>query len=359
MRVREELQAGVFLLIGLVLIMASVFIIGKERSIFTEQYDFYAVFDDVAGLAEGAPVRLGGITVGRVKEINFSEDITDPKIHVVFSVSEDFLPRIRKDSTATIQSQGLLGDKYLSLSVGHDIQQLLPGAQIKAVPPADISEVISKASEIARDTSDIAEQVRLTLQDFRVTAFDDLKKSLKNVSEITKELKEGKGLLHNLIYSGEGGDIPKHLEKLSSELSKLAEAVNKKDGILHALVYKEEGKETIDAVMRAANDFSSSAKQLNILLTEINKGKGLLHEAIYGKVSKELTKTIEDLSETAANLRQASESLAEGRGTLGALLVDSSLYNQAVELLGGAKRSVLLRSAIRSALKKQERDRKR
>ena len=92
----NELQAGLFVTFGVFLFIIIVWMLGQDRQIFERQEHYTATFKDVQGLSEGAPIRLGGITVGRVDKIGFSKNITDPLIYVDLLVSSKYLERIRK-----------------------------------------------------------------------------------------------------------------------------------------------------------------------------------------------------------------------------------------------------------------------
>ena len=85
-------------------------------------------------------------------------------------------------------------------------------------------------------------------------------------------------------------------------------------------------------------------------MDEVRHGNGLLHGLIYGEETGELGKMSKLLNRILENLDKASTSLAKGSGTLGALLMDSTLYDNMIEVTDDAKRSLLLRSAIRSTL---------
>src|SRR5690606_4913443 len=100
----------------------------------------------------------------------------------------------------------------------------------------------------------------------------------------------------------------------------------------------------------AAEKAAVTAEQLNEILVEIEEGNGTMNSLIYGESPEGVDEILARLSNTAKNLEIASEALAQGGGTLGALLVDSSLYDNLVEVTDGAKRSYILRSAIRRSL---------
>ncbi len=306
----NEIQTGMFVAIGLFLFALSVFTLGKERQIFEEQASYFASFSDVKGLSKGAPVRLGGIAIGRVSEIGFSKDLSDPLVHVELLVNESYLDRIRKDSLVTIETQGLLGDRFLSISAGTG-DQLLPGGLVQAKEQGDIAETLTRASKIIDNAKDISELVTKVLQEFREDTLKDINKAAKSIAAIAKGIESGDGLAHEMVFAK----------------SKVGE------GLVQSL--------------------TASAKSLENILKEMEVGNGLMHQLVYEGTDEPLDGVAKKISKTVDNLYQASEALSRGSGTIGALMVDSSLYDNLVEVTDGAKRSFILRQAIRSSLEQQ------
>jgi len=351
---RSEFQAGLFIVVGLLFMFATIFTLGQERQIFARQEQYFAYFDDVKGLSTGAPIRLGGITIGRVEQISFSKDLKDTRVRVTMLINEEYLERLREDSAVSIETQGLLGDRMLRISSGTKIKQLLPGAELKTQETGDISEILASAGKVAQDVSKISQSVNLSLEQFQQETMTELSTVVKNLAEITSHIKEGDGTLHRLIYSeSKGEDILQNLEYTSTSLRKILGEVENGEGLLHTLIYDPQGGETIKSFSRASENIANSAEHISELAREIREGKGLLNAAIYGDSPEGVDEILLRLSETAENLQTASAALAQGGGTLGALLVDSSLYDNLVEVTDGAKRSFILRSAIRSSLSEE------
>jgi len=348
---RAEFQAGLFIAVGLFFMVITIFTLGKERQIFARQELYYAYFDDVKGLSSGAPIRLGGITIGRVDRISFSRDFKDTRVKVAMLINEEYLERLREDSTVSIETQGLLGDRMLSISSGTQIKQLLPGAEIKAESTGDFSEILASAGKISQEVSQISQSVSLSLEEFQQETMGNLSVVMKNLAEITSQIKEGDGTLHKLIYSEtKGEDILKNIEETSKSLKEIIEQVQTGEGLLHSLIYDPKGAESVESFTRASSNLATSAEHISELAREIREGQGLLNSLIYGESPEGVDQIFERLAETAKNLQIASEALAQGGGTLGALLVDSSLYDNLVEVTDGAKRSFILRSAIRRSM---------
>jgi phospholipid/cholesterol/gamma-HCH transport system substrate-binding protein len=138
MAVPREIKVGAFVLAGLIVVGLVIFLIGEERQLFSSKVEYKTSFEDVEGLRRGSPVRMGGVDVGTVSRVAYSEDAKDTTIYVLLSITEGESMRIRKDSRATIESKGLLGDKMVVITVGKPTQpRLEPGGVIPSERGAD------------------------------------------------------------------------------------------------------------------------------------------------------------------------------------------------------------------------------
>ncbi len=273
MRSSSEIKAGLFLIAGLLVFILGIWLLGQEREVFSKKAEFYTNFKNVQGLSRGAPVRLSGITIGKVEEIGFSEKSDESSVHLTLSISDSYLPRLKTDSVISIQTQGLLGDKFLSIHPGNSNQPLLVGATLESRELKDVADTLQRASTIINRTAQISEEVNKVIEDFRENTLGHITTTSENLAAITTEIRNGSGLMHNLIYS-------------KDEAAKISAA-------------------------------------------------------------------FDDLKEMAESLNKSAKALSQGSGTLGALLIDASLYDNLVEVTDQAKRNFLLKSAIRMSLKDQ------
>ncbi len=357
MKLRNEVKAGGFVLVSLVLLGALVLVMGRERQIFAKQSKFYAFFKDVRGLSAGAPVRMGGIPVGRVDKVGFSNDPQDTQVRVTILVNDDYLDRIRRDSLVLIDTQGLLGDRFVSLTSGVDPTRVSPGNQLASQEIADLQQVMQRAHSAVENTSEITERINQALEGLSPETFRNIASASQSVAEIFKAIKNEEGFIHRLIYSeAEGKKLISSITETSKDISDLSHEIRNGRGVLHALVYSDGGDRAVQRLFDASDSVASASDNLSALLLQAKNGKGLLHDLVYtevdpGVVAKRIEQVLIALATMATNLKTASESLVQGTGTLGALLVDPKLYDNLVEVTDGAKRSFILRQAIRSSLK--------
>src|SRR5262245_22294259 len=113
----REVRLGLFITLTLAMLFGAVFFIGDKKTLFTSTYGVRAQFENVAGLNEGADVRVGGIHKGTVKKIELPKQ-PDGKVTVLMELQSATRDVVRKDSKASIKSEGLLGDKYVEIAFG-------------------------------------------------------------------------------------------------------------------------------------------------------------------------------------------------------------------------------------------------
>src|SRR6187551_2216205 len=108
-------KLGMFVTIGLVLFMGTIYFVGKQKNLFGSTFTLQSQFKTVTGLKVGNNVRFSGINVGTVSEITL---ITDSTVAVKLTIKEEVRRFIKTDAKASIGSDGLMGDKVLTISPG-------------------------------------------------------------------------------------------------------------------------------------------------------------------------------------------------------------------------------------------------
>ena len=117
---RHEIKVGALILIGLAVTIFAILSVTQQRGLFQDRYQLKIHMSRVNGLQTGAPVRLAGVRVGSVVKVEFTKNTLDPIIEVVIEVEKKVQQRIRKDSEAHIGTLGLLGDKFIGITMAFD-----------------------------------------------------------------------------------------------------------------------------------------------------------------------------------------------------------------------------------------------
>lgn len=228
----RELRLGIFILAALLIFGAGIFWIGNSQFRFSSTYRLTADFKTVAGLENGAPVRVGGVHVGTVHAIILPTR-PDRKVRVEMDMKGDSQGVIRKDSMAFIRTEGLLGDQYVEISFGSPgTPGVKNGDTIGAEPPLEISDMMKKASGIL----DVAQQ-----------AMQNVDQTTGNLEAITSKLNDGKGSVGALLNSR---TMYQHVNEAAANLQEDTEAL--KHNFLLKGFFKKRGYEDADELKENA-----------------------------------------------------------------------------------------------------------
>jgi phospholipid/cholesterol/gamma-HCH transport system substrate-binding protein len=141
-------RLGAFIVATLLILAVGVFIIGSREYIFGSTYQLKAQFDNVAGLAAGADVQVGGVHSGTVRSVALPHQPGE-KVTVFMDLDKATHEIIKQDSLASIETEGLLGNQYLAISFGSAGQgEVRNGDTIASLPPLQMSELLKKTSGI-------------------------------------------------------------------------------------------------------------------------------------------------------------------------------------------------------------------
>src|SRR5215510_14722861 len=306
-----QLRIGAFILVSLVVFFAIVYLLGARARYFESKYELVAEFNEVAGLIEGATVRLAAVQIGRVTSVVLSPS-PGGKVRVTMRVPRRFHERIRQNSEARIATQGLLGEKIVDITTGSpDAPPLAPGGTLASQEPQEMSRMFAEGASTLRSVSELASTLRDAAERLdKGGAFDDIGAAVKSARRITDEVEKGKGWLHVLVF-----EEPESLHRLNALLASTQRLIDKAesgDNAVSTLLSTESGKSArallsaLDALGRAAEKPSPSDGLLPTLL----------FDPAYRPVAR-------DLQVLTQNFREISERLARGEGVLGGMLQDS------------------------------------
>ena len=354
---KREVKVGIFVILGLIVAGAIIFIVGDERRVFDRHFVLNASFTDVVGIKPGAPVRMGGIDVGSVKSVGFGEDPKDKKLHVKFEVVESAHGRIRDDSIVTISNKGLLGDKMLEITQGTEGRPVIvDGGEIKSEQPEDLQKYLTKANEIL----ELAKQVLENLKTVSGTAADkdvqaDLKGAVSSIRKLLGDAAANDGFVHRLLTDPKMADhlddvfvearnTGRSFDRVAGELRALLAQVKQGPGLAHTLLYSKDGDKILESIVKTSDELEKT-------MEAIRTGKGAAHEIIYGDNGGEVTA---NLAKMSADLKDIVADIKAGKGTIGALVVDPSVYEDVKSILGNIDRNEVLRALVRYTIKQDE-----
>ncbi len=279
--------------IGLSFIVALVlFIWGfnflKGNDIFGKETVYFSEYYQVNGLVKANPVMINGLRVGKVKDIYFNPDMSG-RIIVSFTLSNDF--PVPVNSVARIFSSDLMGSKAIDLVLGDSKQFAHDGDTVKSQVEAGLmAEVNAQVQPIKKKAEDLLASMDTLVVAFQSifneSARDNLKESFNNIRMTFENLENATGNIDNLVVTESG--------RISSILIRL-------DSL--ALILSQ-NKQNFDQIISNFRSISDSLAQSNIPATFSN------------------------INTTVADMQKLLSSIEQGKGTLGQLMVNDSLYNQ-------------------------------
>src|ERR1700691_1081217 len=214
-------RLGAFIIATLAILVAGIFIIGDRQFLFSNTYRLKTQFSTVVGLDEGAEVRVGGVHSGSVRKIGLPKSPTD-KITVLMDVQRSTHDIIKQDSVAAIQTEGLLGNEYVSISFGSaQGQNVRDGDTITSQPPLVIADLIAK-TDVILDSSK--------------AAIDNTTVATANLKSITRKIDDGQGTIGELIND----------KKMYTELDQTT--VGMRDTVVHAQAGVADFQENMEAL---------------------------------------------------------------------------------------------------------------
>lgn len=349
-----EIKVGIFVALALAGFVTMIVVLGSEDALFEERYALRARFGDVNGLRVGAAVFLAGMDCGLVSNVEFPGKLSDQTVHVSMSIRKACRERIRGDSVASISSQGLLGDKLVSISVGSEERSVMvEGSWLESTDPAELTDFLDDGKEIVATVKSIVEKIDTALgSEDGEGAGKSVLAILQSVRDILAEMEGGEGLIHALVYDkkivGSVKGTLASLDATADDFQAVIAEIKEGDGFVHNLVYEDE---ITPKLVSLVENLNGTGQRIDLLVKEIQEGDGLIHDLVYTDQGQSM---LADLKDVSADIKDIVASTKRGEGTIGGLLIDPSIYQDVKTLLGKAQRNKILKAYVRDTLRRNE-----
>lgn len=273
----SQLKIGILGVAGLALAAMLIIAVGGQGGFAWQRYALKTRFPDIAGLKTGAVVRVAGVDVGKVTDIQFA----GAEVEVTLEVNEAQQERITEQSRASIGSLSLLGEPLIIISPSSEGRRLVDGDFIPSEPAA--AGIASMAAPIEA--------------------------GVKEATALLQDIRSGKGTVGKLMTDEA---LYREFNALLGSAEGLIAGINRGQGTLGKLARDE----------AAYRELNASLANLNAMTRRIRAGEGSLGRLLNDDA---LAKS---LSQTANNFDQISSKLNAGEGTAGRLLTDKALYDR-------------------------------
>ncbi|MGK9475335.1 MlaD family protein [Melioribacter sp. OK-6-Me] len=315
----EGARLGLFIFIGTVLLVISIFLIGNRENLFTSTIEIRTYFDQIEGLKPGAPVRLSGYDIGSVSNISLVGG-KDGNVEVVMRIDNDLVHFIRLDSEASIETEGLVGKKIVTISPGSADQPVIKnGGIIKSKNPLNLSVImeqtestISYLKDLTKDLAEIVAKVNKgegtigkIVNDDRLyeSAVSITKNADRSLTQVTKRLTDVSDIIVEM--TGSIKSIISNVDSAIYDVKRVVDKVDRGEGVLGVLVSDQKMADSLKQVISNLTRTSDEARMATSSLYENMEAlkhnwlfKGYFEERGYwNKVEyeKEIEKRIEEL----------------------------------------------------------------
>jgi phospholipid/cholesterol/gamma-HCH transport system substrate-binding protein len=323
-----EVKVGALILVAMGILGAFILVMGGLT--FEKTYPLFVDFDNPGGLLTGAAVRIGGVKVGSVKQLEFLGGKIDPKtgrrvlVRATLNVQERVKDSVHSDAEFFVTSQGVLGEQFLSIEPGSPEKPPLgEGVEVKGIDPPRLDLFLAKAYE---------------LLDTTVNGINNNRETIGEIVDNTAGLLKGL----NFIVSGNRERIERtiaNIEDITVETKQLAHdaRVNYIDNpkILQTV------DNLTDLAARIHEDAGPMLKDAREALANLNRVSATVGDpAQQERIRKaliDLAQLAERANATAADAQAIVTHIKSGKGTVGALVMDEEIYDDMQEMVRDLK----------------------
>jgi phospholipid/cholesterol/gamma-HCH transport system substrate-binding protein len=264
----RNLRTGILFLAGLLIAGTLGLIIGKNSSLLSRHDTAYLFIASIKGLAEGNMVAISGKKIGIVKSMDFSSRNDTTGVLVTLDLTHEYFHLITHDSKATIKALGVLGDKYVDITLGRSDTMLAEGDFLDVVAEPGLEELTASAIQTMNTIQDISQKINKgegTLGKLVTTTElnDKLLKTMANIETMTNTIARGNGVLATLMNDGV---LAKRTAALITNLADVSASLKEGKGSL--------GKLLVDDAFY--NNLASLTKRTDSLFAKLATREGTL-----------------------------------------------------------------------------------
>src|SRR5580692_7708617 len=287
-----ELRVGLFVLVGLSVLAAGIFYVTGAGTL-GPKYRLVTYLPEVSGLANGAPVRLDGFEIGNVESIKLAPRVPgkprekNKNIEVVMRVGKRYENDILTDSAASLVTEGLLGNRYVNISLGVTGVPLKDGQEVPGAEERAMKEVMERSADVLGNLQTLSEDIQ----------------------ELVNGVKAGKGTLGKLLVDEQAYN---HLNSILSRGEGMLANIQAGQGTLGKLVASDEMYNKVD----------KGLDNVNVILTDVRSQKGTVGKLLYDP------SLYDEAKQAISNGNAVIGDVRAGKGTLGKLATDDTLYTK-------------------------------
>jgi phospholipid/cholesterol/gamma-HCH transport system substrate-binding protein len=314
---RDKTAMGAFVVGGLLLFGFGLFLIGDRRMLFSRSAEFYTEFAQISALESGAKVRVGGMDAGEVVEVRVPPG-PGSKFRVKLRIIEKLFPVIRTDSVASIQTDGLLGNKFLLIDIG-TTGMASAGYTLNSKEPFEIGDLLAKIRETVDAIDGTVGEVKGDVTDATQTVADTVRhvdqiivaaqQPLEKITAAAARISEDAGALIARVRAGEGtigklmndDSVYNDVARSARQIKETMENLRATSSDVQQLVSKLKSGGVPDNLERIAKNLGDSSDRLRVMVSSFQPTSGGA-DGIASDFRATLTSAREAMSDLSENL---------------------------------------------------------
>jgi len=327
-----ELRVGLFVLAGIALLVLGIFYVTGTGA-WGPKYHLVTYLPEVDGLAAGAPVTINGVDVGNVDSIKIAPSragrtpSADRAVQVVMRVNRDFQTYIRTDSSASLLTEGFVGNRVVTIERGFTGQVLQDGQEVPGREEKAMKEVVERGADLMQNLSALTSQVGEMVAGLQKgqgtigkllsdeTTYNRVNRILARADQITASIQQGQGTLGKLVTSD---TLYTKADSVAGHLDNVMSAVEGQKGSLGKFIFDP-------AVHDSARQFLDTG---NSLLSDVRAGRGTL-----GKLATD-DELYATWRQTGDNLKDVTAKLNTNNSSTGKFFTDPQFYDNVTGVAG-------------------------
>ncbi|HTF62861.1 MAG TPA: MlaD family protein [Edaphobacter sp.] len=259
---------GLFIIAGVALFAVGIFLVGNRHEAFSHHLLLYADFADLDGLTVGSKVRVAGMDAGQVSKIDVPGS-PNSRFRVQMRINEQLHGLVRTDSIVTVDTEGVVGDIFLSIHPGSPgVAMAHADAILQSKPPVSISDLLTHGLVVMDDADSTLKQVGGKLN----VALDGVNGAVGNANDVLVGLKQGRGPAGMLLRDEKmATQIRETLSNAQSATSNLNQASVRVNGLVADIDQRQlpqKVDDTMTQIRSASTDANTTIQQVHQTLNE-------------------------------------------------------------------------------------------
>src|SRR5208282_70893 len=295
---------GVFVLSAVLLFSAGLFLIGNRQKAFVHHVDFFTSLNNVNGISPGSKVRVSGFEAGQVTSVEIPDRPSD-KFRLRLHVDSKLHRLIRDDSFVTVESDGLVGDKFLLIHEGSDLEhEAASGSTLPAKEPIEIAAVIAKMTGVM-------DQANAAIGDITTKAdntLDAITTTVDNANGIVTGIRSGKGMAGMLFNDQQTATAAKNaVENVQQAAANLNQVTVQAKQVMAELQSRDlfgKAEATLNNAKDASRQLSQTSEQVSLTLTD-----ALGPDRSGENAGQNIRETLSNVNLATANMADDTEAL--------------------------------------------------